>query len=67
MVKVTASFVDGVLWPEFQEFNKILREHLDSVTQRIIHQAIHGDSAEVEERPEEQPPQRSQQGAIIEG
>ena len=50
MVKVAASFVDEVLWPEFQELNTTLRAHLDSVTTRIIKRAIHGDDAEVEER-----------------
>jgi hypothetical protein len=52
MVRVTKSFVDEVLWPEYQEIEKILREHLHSVTQRIITQAIHGDQTDAEERPD---------------
>ena len=51
MVKVAVSFVDDVLWPEFQEFNATLCSHLDSVTKRIIQQAIHGGDADIEERP----------------
>jgi len=51
MVKVAASFVDEVLWPQFQEVNRTLCAHLDSVTTRIIHQAIHGGDVNVEERP----------------
>ena len=51
MVKVAASFVDDVLWPQFQEVNRTLCSHLDSVTTRIIHQAIHGGDANIEERP----------------
>lgn len=51
MVKVAASFVDEVLWPEFREANATLRSHLDSVTERIIHEAIHGGGADIEERP----------------
>ena len=41
MVKVTRSFVDEVLWPQFQQLNDTLAEHLDAVTRRIIEQAIH--------------------------
>ena len=51
MVKVTSSFVDEVLWPEFQEANATLRSHLDAVTTRIIQQAIHGGEGDIEERP----------------
>jgi hypothetical protein len=50
MVRVTASFVDEVLWPEFQELNGTLQEHLQLVTSRIIRQAIHSGTVEVEER-----------------
>jgi hypothetical protein len=42
MVKVTRSFVDQVLWPQFQQLNDTLAEHLNAVTSRIIQQAIHG-------------------------
>ena len=50
MVRVTASFVNEVLWPEFQELNATLRAHLDSVTSNIIKRAIHSNDADVEER-----------------
>lgn len=53
MVRLTKTFVDEVLWPEFQEINATLREHLEAVTQRIVAQAIHGEGGEVEERPAE--------------
>ncbi len=49
MVKVTRSFVDEVLWPQFQELNDTLASHLNAVTNRIIQEAIHPDE-EVEER-----------------
>jgi len=39
MAKATPSFVNEVLWPEFQELNATLRAHLDSVTSNIIKQA----------------------------
>jgi len=54
MARVTRTFADEVLWPEYQQLNAMLREHLDSVTQRVIAQAIHGNQADVEERPAQQ-------------
>jgi hypothetical protein len=65
MVKVTTSFVNEVLWPEFQELNGTLREHLDAVTQRIIRQAIHNGPAEVEERAEEGAGRTATQGFLF--
>jgi hypothetical protein len=49
MVKVARSFVDDVLWPEFRQVNATLRSHLDTITTRIIHEAIHRNS-DVEDR-----------------
>jgi hypothetical protein len=48
VVRVTRSFVDGTLWPEFRELNETLRCHLDQVTQRVIEQAIFGDVSDAE-------------------
>ena len=53
MVRVTASFVNEVLWPEFLELNGTLRAHLDSVTSNIIKRAIHANEADVEGRTEQ--------------
>jgi hypothetical protein len=50
MVRVSRSFVDEVLWPEFQQVNAILRSDLDTVTTRITQEAIYRGNAEVEER-----------------
>ena len=51
MVRVTKLFVDETLWPEFQQFQTLLREHLVAVTDRVIAQAISRDNAAVEQRP----------------
>lgn len=64
MARVTKTFVNEVLWPEFRELNATLREHLDSVTRRVIHRAIHGDVTEAEERSEPAPPPGTGQGAL---
>jgi len=50
MVRVTATFVNDTLWPEFQQFHKSLRAHLEAVTTRVIAEAISKDVSEVEER-----------------
>jgi hypothetical protein len=55
MARVTRTFADEVLWPEYQQLNAMLREHLESITKRVIAQAIHGNQADVEERPGQQP------------
>ena len=51
MVRVAKSFVDETLWPEFLEADRVLREYLEQVTQRVIADAISRDAADVEERP----------------
>jgi hypothetical protein len=55
MARVTRTFVDEVLWPEYQQLQRTLRDHLDAVTRRVIAQAIHGDQADAEERAEKEP------------
>jgi hypothetical protein len=49
MVKVTPSFVDEVLWPQFQQLSRTLADHLNAVTNRIIQEAVHS-RGDVEER-----------------
>jgi hypothetical protein len=51
MVKVTATFVDETLWPEFCQADATLRQYLDEVTRRVVAQAVSGDFADLEERP----------------
>jgi hypothetical protein len=66
MARVTRAFAEEVLWPEFRELNETLRAHLESVTTRVIAQAIHGDQADAEERPGQEPKTRSSQGVAYE-
>lgn len=49
MVRVPKSFVDETLWPEFQQIDAAMRAYLDTITDRIIADAIHGDSSEASE------------------
>lgn len=48
MARIPKSFCDEVFWPEFQQLSKVLREHLDSVTDRIIRTSIHAEEVEAE-------------------
>ena len=64
MAKVTRSFVNDVLWPEFQQLDATLQAHLDSVTKRVIATALHRDDSEVEERPEAEPRGAAKQGTL---
>jgi hypothetical protein len=50
MARVSASFVDETLWPEFKELDKTLRSYLDEVTSRVISESIYADSSEAEVR-----------------
>jgi len=52
MLKATRTFVDETLWPEFCQADATLRQYLQDVTQRVIAQAVSGDFADLEERPE---------------
>lgn len=49
MARVSKRFVDETLWPEFDALSKVLRKHLDEVTQRIIAAAIHEDVSDAAE------------------
>lgn len=50
MAKVSASFVDETLWPEFNELNETLRSYIEDVTSRVISESIFADSSEAEVR-----------------
>ena len=49
MARVSRSFVDTTLWPEFVALNSALREHLDEITNSIIKEVISADTSEAEE------------------
>lgn len=52
MARVPPRFVDEVLWPEFLELNRVLRQYLADVTERVIAQGLEPDASDVEERRE---------------
>jgi hypothetical protein len=52
MVRVSKGFVNGTLWPEFVELDRVLRETLDRATDRVLGQVFQQDIAEAEVRDE---------------
>jgi hypothetical protein len=49
IVKAPRSFVDTVLWPEFQEINAALTEYLSSITERVIREEVFRDTGDADE------------------
>ena len=54
IVSAPKSFVEQVLWPEFEELNVALTAYLSGITEKVIREEVHGetgDADEVEEAP----------------
>lgn len=51
LVRAPKTFLNSVLWPEFQEINAALHDYLAQVTDKVIRQAVYkeGDAEEVPE------------------
>lgn len=52
MIRVSTRFVNETLWPEFVALDNELRAYLAGVTDRVIRDALNGDTAEAPERDE---------------
>jgi hypothetical protein len=59
MVKAPRSFIEKVLWPEFQQINAALIEYLAGVTNKVIREEVFGESSDAEEVPEPEPVRRA--------
>jgi hypothetical protein len=49
MVKAPKSFIEQVLWPEFQELDAALIAYLSEITEKIIREDVHGETGEADE------------------
>ena len=49
MIKAPQSFMEQVLWPEFNELNAALIAYLSEITERVIRQEVHKETGEPEE------------------
>ncbi len=52
MVRAPQSFLDKILWPEFQEINAALHDYLARVTETVIREAVYKDTEDADEVPE---------------
>lgn len=52
MARLSRSFVNDTLWPEFQELQQTLAAYFDTLTDRVIEQALEVKAGEAEERAE---------------
>ena len=49
VIKVPRSFVDQVLWPEFEELSAALVAYLSEITEKVIREEVHRETGEAEE------------------
>lgn len=49
VVKAPKGFVNQVLWPEFQQLSAALTIYLADVTDKLIREEVHGETADAEE------------------
>ena len=52
MVRAPETFLNTVLWPEFQEINAALGDYLAQVTDKVIRDEVYGDTGDADEVPE---------------
>src|ERR1700674_5111560 len=49
MIRAPKSFIEQVLWPEFQELNAALIAYLSQITEKVIREEVHGETGDAEE------------------
>jgi hypothetical protein len=49
IVKAPNSFLERVLWPEFEELNNALTAYLAEITDKVIREEVHGETGDVDE------------------
>ncbi|MFN3347383.1 hypothetical protein [Pseudorhodoplanes sp.] len=49
MLKGPKSFMEQVLWPEFQESNAALLAYLSEITEKVIREEVHRETGDAEE------------------
>ena len=49
IIKAPRSFIEQVLWPEFEELSSALTAYLNEITNRLIREEVHGEMQDAEE------------------
>ena len=54
IIRAPKSFIDHVLWPEFEELSAALTAYLSEITEKVIREEVHGETGEADEVDEPQ-------------
>ena len=54
IIRAPKSFIDKVLWPEFEELSAALTAYLSEITEKVIREEVHGETGEADEVDEPQ-------------
>ena len=49
LVRAPKSFLEQVLWPEFEELSAALTAYLSEITDKVIREEVHGETGEADE------------------
>ena len=49
IIRAPKSFVEQVLWPEFDELSAALTTYLSEITEKVIREEVHGETGEADE------------------
>ena len=49
IIMAPESFVERVLWPEFEELSAALTAYLSEITERVIREEVHGETGDADE------------------
>ncbi len=49
IIRAPKSFVEQVLWPEFDELSAALTTYLSEITEKVIREQVHGETGEADE------------------
>ena len=52
LIRAPASFVQQILWPEFEELSDALTSHLLEITEKIIREEVHEATQDADEAAE---------------
>ncbi len=55
IIRAPKSFVEQVLWPEFEELSAALTAYLSEITERVIREEVHGETGDADEVEEPRP------------
>ena len=49
IIRAPKSFIEEVLWPEFEELSAALTAYLSEITEKVIREEVHGETGEADE------------------